>query len=157
VKICSVEDCNKTVHCKELCKNHYEQKRHNRKMLEDSEYRARYLERSRRAHSKEDPEKRAEQNLNWSRENKDKRKISRDKRLKLRRIPDSDMVINKAEIWKRDQGVCGICSNSRGPVDETNWHLDHIIPVSKGGLHTLENVQVSHPFCNLSKKDKILN
>ena len=35
-------------------------------------------------------------------------------------------------------------------------HIDHLIPVSKGGADSLENVRPSHAFCNLSKKDKII-
>jgi 5-methylcytosine-specific restriction endonuclease McrA len=36
------------------------------------------------------------------------------------------------------------------------FHVDHIMPLAKGGLHCYTNVQVAHPKCNLSKKDKIL-
>lgn len=51
-------------------------------------------------------------------------------------------------VWERDEGVCGICHL---PADRDDWHLDHVIPLSKGGPHTYGNTQVSHPTCNLSK------
>lgn len=33
--------------------------------------------------------------------------------------------------------------------------IDHIIPISKGGAHTWENVQVAHFECNPNKRDYI--
>lgn len=35
-------------------------------------------------------------------------------------------------------------------------HVDHIVPLSKGGTHTLDNLQYLTAYENLSKGDKIL-
>ena len=59
-------------------------------------------------------------------------------------------AIDRQIVFARDQGACGIC---RIEVEPANWHLDHVIPLSKGGLHSYDNVQVSHPSCNLRKSD----
>lgn len=76
--------------------------------------------------------------------------IPREKELRRRAqklaLPCDD--VNLQVVFERDQGVCGICGES---ADPESWHLDHIIPLSKGGHHTYENVQVSHPSCNLRK------
>jgi 5-methylcytosine-specific restriction endonuclease McrA len=56
-------------------------------------------------------------------------------------------AIDRAIVYERDKGICGIC---RKPVD-SDWHLDHIIPLSRSGEHSYANVQVSHSRCNLSK------
>lgn len=56
-------------------------------------------------------------------------------------------------VWSRDNGICHICNK---PCDIDRWHLDHIIPLSKGGTHTYDNVAVSHVTCNIRKKDKVL-
>jgi len=43
----------------------------------------------------------------------------------------------------------------------TNWqlslHLDHVIPLSKGGNDNPENIRPCHAVCNLSKGDKVLS
>jgi len=59
----------------------------------------------------------------------------------------------REEIFLRDNGICWICGLK---VDESHWHLDHKIPVVKGGPHTRSNVAVSHPTCNNRKHAKIL-
>jgi len=33
--------------------------------------------------------------------------------------------------------------------------LDHIVPVSLGGMHSMANVQCAHLFCNLSKNNRV--
>lgn len=53
--------------------------------------------------------------------------------------------IRRAVVWERDQGICHIC---RRKCDPANWHLDHIVPLSRGGEHSYRNVAVSHPRCN---------
>lgn len=95
---------------------------------------------------------RSEYNLEWSRANTDKRAEGRRRRKALLKGATTIETFTKVEIWERDEGVCGICDL---PADTNDWHLDHVIPLSRGGQHTWENVQVSHPKCNLSKKAKL--
>jgi len=57
---------------------------------------------------------------------------------------------------------CHICKNQidfdapRGPTHGNNWELglqiDHLIPISKGGPDTLDNVRPSHAQCNIKKR-----
>jgi len=54
-------------------------------------------------------------------------------------------------IFVRDKGLCAYCGLGLDPM---NWHLDHVVPVSRGGGHTRDNVVASCPRCNLSKYDK---
>jgi 5-methylcytosine-specific restriction endonuclease McrA len=61
--------------------------------------------------------------------------------------------VDRQIVLERDEGICHICSD---PVDPNEWHLDHVVPLSKGGTHEYANVAVSHPFCNESKGDKLL-
>jgi 5-methylcytosine-specific restriction endonuclease McrA len=52
-----------------------------------------------------------------------------------------------AWLWQRDGGMCHLCLR---PV-EGGWHLDHVIPLSRGGKHSYANCAVSHPRCNWIK------
>jgi 5-methylcytosine-specific restriction endonuclease McrA len=61
--------------------------------------------------------------------------------------------IDRQLVWERDEGICGICGES---VDHADFHIDHIKPLALGGEHSYANVQVAHPFCNLSKGMKTM-
>lgn len=61
-------------------------------------------------------------------------------------------VIRRATVLERGDFTCGICHD---PIED-EWHMDHIIPVSKRGKHCYYNLQPSHPICNLLKGDTIL-
>jgi 5-methylcytosine-specific restriction endonuclease McrA len=60
--------------------------------------------------------------------------------------------VDRLVVFERDGGICGICAE---PVEREDFHLDHVIPLSKGGAHSYENVQVAHPPCNLAKSNKV--
>jgi 5-methylcytosine-specific restriction endonuclease McrA len=53
------------------------------------------------------------------------------------------------EIAMRDQWRCHICG---GKVTRRTWSLDHLVPASKGGPHTAENVALAHGRCNSSRQ-----
>lgn len=36
-------------------------------------------------------------------------------------------------------------------------HVDHVIPLSRGGMHSFGNVRPTHPSCNLRKHDKLIS
>lgn len=66
--------------------------------------------------------------------------------IKLSRtVGDIDLGVLTANMQ------CGIC----GGVIEDSYHIDHIIPLARGGAHTQSNLQLAHPICNLKKKDKL--
>ncbi len=56
-------------------------------------------------------------------------------------------------VFARARGVCGICAVAIQSSEK--WHVDHIVPLSKGGAHTYENTQPAHARCNLSKGAKV--
>ncbi|MHB0828007.1 MAG: HNH endonuclease [Schaalia turicensis] len=56
-------------------------------------------------------------------------------------------------IYARDQGVCHIC---RTQVRREDASLDHLIPVSRGGLSIESNLALAHLRCNTSRGAKTL-
>jgi 5-methylcytosine-specific restriction endonuclease McrA len=62
-------------------------------------------------------------------------------------------------IFERDGWKCGLCGD---PVDSDlsyphpqSASLDHIVPISRGGPHTYDNVQCAHLSCNRDKSDSV--
>lgn len=53
-------------------------------------------------------------------------------------------------ILVRDKFKCKICGISS---DKAMLHIDHIIPVSKGGTNDFNNLRTLCAFCNLGKKN----
>lgn len=62
-------------------------------------------------------------------------------------------VVDPLVVFERDGGICGICRGSVEP--ESDWHVDHIVPLAKGGKHAYANVQLAHGRCNRSKGARI--
>lgn len=51
-------------------------------------------------------------------------------------------------------GQNGLCSHCHTDI-HIDYHIDHIIPISKGGEHKIENIQLLCPTCNLRKGNRI--
>lgn len=54
-------------------------------------------------------------------------------------------------VYHKFAKKCAICGTN---VEQDNFHVDHIIPFSKGGPTTVDNGQLSCPSCNLAKGNK---
>ena len=86
---------------------------------------------------------------------------ARDARRRLRKIQNTPALVElftRDEVGDRDGWICQLCGDSvdRGLVwpDPDSQSLDHKVPLSKGGSHSLENCQISHLRCNLSKGNR---
>ena len=73
-----------------------------------------------------------------------------------------DSAVTLYKVLERDRGVCQICGQPTDIEDIQNGRIgrmyptiDHIIPMSKGGPHTWENVQLAHMYCNSGKRDRL--
>lgn len=55
------------------------------------------------------------------------------------------------EMLEAQKGLCIACHAN---LLESGYHVDHVIPVSKGGKHCAENVQLLCPTCNRQKSAK---
>lgn len=59
---------------------------------------------------------------------------------------------SKKTIWLRDNGQCQYCEKKLSIKDST---IDHVMPKSKGGKHTWENVVIACRKCNQKKGSKL--
>lgn len=55
--------------------------------------------------------------------------------------------VDPRTVFQMHGGKCGICDD----FIEGDFHVDHIVPLSKGGMHGYINVQPAHPVCNMRK------
>lgn len=59
-------------------------------------------------------------------------------------------VFEVLESLKLTKFTCFYCGDT---LCNTNWHLDHFIPISKGGENSFKNIVPSCPTCNKMKSD----
>lgn len=77
---------------------------------------------------------------------------------KARKQAVGSELFSRTEIFARDGWRCGLCG--RKVSKKAKWPhpsfatLDHIIPLSRGGPHTRQNVQTAHLRCNTSKNSR---
>lgn len=73
-----------------------------------------------------------------------------------------DKGISVKSLFKRDKGVCHICGKEcsledyiirDGTFIAGDWYpsVDHVVALSKGGLHSWANVKLAHRLCNTIK------
>lgn len=88
-----------------------------------------------------------------------------------KRIPKAQRVdnISLKRLYKRDSGICYICGgkcdwNSQSISKNGNPYpgdlypvIEHVIPISKGGLDAWDNVRLAHWKCNLDKLDGLID
>lgn len=96
-------------------------------------------------------EKRLEKNRKWNAANPDKYYNQR-ARHRARKYATRTGPVDLDALWT---GSCGICD---GPMDgdlkrpdPMSKSVDHIVPLSRGGTHTQDNLQWTHLRCNLRK------
>jgi hypothetical protein len=65
-----------------------------------------------------------------------------------RHIPREVML----KVVRRDGQVCQLCGKN---VPDNELHLDHLIPVSRGGASTVDNLRVLCADCNIEKSDAL--
>ena len=90
----------------------------------------------------------------WRLANPDKTKLTperskiKDERKRLRKqgMIGSHTKQDLAIIFDKQEGKCFYCA-----CELTDWHVDHYIPVSRGGTNWPDNIVLACPQCNLAK------
>jgi 5-methylcytosine-specific restriction endonuclease McrA len=96
----------------------------------------------------------AEQRQEFYRQNREARQVHSDMR-RARVIGTTVEPIRRAAIIDRDHRTCYLCG--RDELTDRQIHLDHVVPLSRGGTHTADNIRVACRRCNYRKANRLLS
>lgn len=106
-------------------------------------------------YAKENPEVRRRANRKYSKSHPEQRRLN-DHRRRARKakstVGDGLAITTWEKKWRSRKTV--VCHWCRKRVKTSDVHVDHVVPLSQGGAHAVENLCVSCPKCNLSKNAK---
>ena len=87
----------------------------------------------------------------WMERNRDKcSAYARNHHALSRNAPGTHTADDVRAQYARQHGTCYWCGVKVG----RHYHVDHVIPLSKGGSNGPENIVVACPPCNLSKYNR---
>lgn len=75
-------------------------------------------------------------------------------RYRSRKMSAKIGEVDFLHILERDNCWCYICNGDILPEHKIDF--DHVIPLSRGGSHTEDNIKVTHHRCNRRKHNKLL-
>jgi predicted nucleic acid-binding Zn ribbon protein len=85
----------------------------------------------------------------------------RDRREAAERATSTAVIdrVNRGAVYTRDGFICQLCDYPTNPdvavPDYEAPTIDHIVPLARGGSHTMDNVQTAHFLCNMLKSDSL--
>ena len=143
-----------TDHLQKYRQSHKAQRQQN--MREWRKDNSEHIREYKRAWSGAHPEAARERTKRWAKVNRERallnsRKGSRVRRERLAKATSGPVDMNA--VLQRHGLICHICRN---PIHHERISFDHIVPLSRGGLHVEENLAPAHLRCNSLKGTKIL-
>jgi hypothetical protein len=86
-----------------------------------------------------------------------KKRDAKRHRKHIKRTKNGGEQFTLRDVFDRDHGRCQLCRRKvtmpTGKWSKRMATIDHIVPVTKGGNHTLVNVQLCCAMCNSEKND----
>lgn len=58
----------------------------------------------------------------------------------------------RGRVFEKSNGKCAYCDSQL--IESGNWHVDHVVPISRGGADEIENMVAACHRCNTKKSDK---
>jgi 5-methylcytosine-specific restriction endonuclease McrA len=86
----------------------------------------------------------------WRKANPEKWALRNRENQRRRR---GDKPVSYATILERDGMVCHLCSGPIAGLDDL--HMDHVIPLARGGEHNEQNIKPAHALCNMRKGSRV--
>lgn len=68
-----------------------------------------------------------------------------------RSVKHSPYSLRVSKLLKKQNHKCTWCKKTFTTFDSNNWEVDHIIPKSKGGKDSYDNLQLLHKQCHIEK------
>ena len=139
--------------CKE-CYSEYYAKIREQKLIYKREYREKNkvkISEFRRKHYQQNKETGIQAATDWATANPDKRRVaSSNRRARKRAAQGKYEFADVVSLLKSQHGKCAYCRLSINK----EYHIDHIMPLSRNGGNDKYNIQLLCPTCNLQKRDK---
>lgn len=97
-------------------------------------------------------DKKNEYRNQWRRNNPGMARAQHQRRRALKKNAVGSFSATDIQIQMRSQANrCWWC----GVGLDKGWHIDHLIPLAKGGSNNPENIVISCPHCNVSRQDRL--
>lgn len=160
MRTCDAPDCRNPHRARGLCSTHYNQRdpdRHPR-VVKPCEACGTPVEREARVRYRTACSTRCRNLLTWGRPEGTTYTWDADAQDRARRAGAAIVEpISRDVVGTRDRWTCQVChrptDRTADPIHPDAPTVDHVVPLSKGGQHTMANVQVACYSCNSRKRD----
>lgn len=91
----------------------------------------------------------------WTEVNRDKVRAIKRNAQNVRRARKLGAFVEEVDsqiCFDRHGGICYLCDSFITGA----FHIDHVVPLSRGGEHSYANCRPTHPSCNVWKNDRPL-
>jgi len=108
-------------------------------------------------HHEKNREARLEYLRKWQKDHPEKNFEYNNKRRALELAAHGNLLTIKDFVRKTKSKRTAVCYYCKRRCSSKKIHFDHIVPLAKGGLHSADNLCVSCPECNWSKRTKLIH
>lgn len=134
----------------------YREEHPERRKATEAAYRARNREKERaRAarYRKEHPDRRKAACKSWYEQNKEQA-FAQARQRRGRKLNAPGNGIDERLIYRLFKRRCAYCGTRLHYHERGTWHIDHVVPLSKGGADDNDNAALACAPCNLSKGNR---
>lgn len=95
-------------------------------------------------------------NRAWRQKNRQAVATNKQRRRARKRNASGQFTANQiARLYELQKGRCWWRGPSCSVYLSKGYHIDHRVPLAKGGTNDISNIVLACPHCNLSKQDKL--